>query len=313
MVAMAGKDGDTRVIHLHQRDIAGWLTLIARHQSIEQVTAIDFDPEGHRLAIGGFDRTVRILSLFERDEQLQAKLLHGFTTGGYVTSVRYSPDGAYLAYATGIEEQGAVRIVKVPTFPRTGEWQTIVEVQVGGGSPAITFSPDGEHVALSGTTTFIVSLQDWKDGTRIPESAVSASFSPDGNRLVLGGGFRRDNLVRVFSLLEKDDQNQPRLIGWYRAYRPVRSVSFAPDGDTIAVALENPKIGAVGKVLLLSASTTRPYGNYPLLGERGELTTERAVKDVSFSYQGDLLAVGGEDAIVWVFGENTNNKSPGME
>ncbi|TMO74237.1 hypothetical protein CWC16_19505, partial [Pseudoalteromonas sp. S3776] len=61
-------------------------------EATDWMQSVAYNPDGTRLAAGGFDRKVRIY-----DGMIPASPLHTIEARGFVYSVAYSPDGTYLA------------------------------------------------------------------------------------------------------------------------------------------------------------------------------------------------------------------------
>jgi RNA polymerase sigma factor (sigma-70 family) len=146
-----------------------------------------FSPDGKRLASASADQTVKVWDSRSGQELLTLK---GHTDG--VHCVCFSPDGQRLASASHDQT------VKVWKCNSGRELLTLK-----GHASAVTsvcFSPDGKRLAsVSGDG--MGKVWDARTGQELltlKGEVASVSFSPDGDRLVAGGGFTRT--VKVWDL-----------------------------------------------------------------------------------------------------------------
>jgi WD40 repeat protein len=137
LTASAGFNGDIQLLDL----ATGEVTVLAGHTS--PIEAAAFSPDGHTLATGSSDKTVRLWDL--ATGQVTATLTHH---SGFVVSVAFSPDGHTLAAATG----DLVQLWDVATGQATatlfGHTEHVWPV---------AFSPDG-HTLASGSMDKTVRL-----------------------------------------------------------------------------------------------------------------------------------------------------------
>ena len=197
------------------------LSLLTGH--IGAVDRIAFSPEGHPLASGGQDDTVR---LWDVETQTEIGTLEGHTGGP--NSLWFSPDGRTLASQ---DDDKTLRLWDVET-------QTEIHTLEGytGTVESVSFSPDGRTLASGGQDN---SVRLWDVTTRTEvgtleghtEYVSSVSFSPDGKTLVSGS---HDGTVRLWDV---ETQTEIGLLEGH--IWPVSSVSFSPDGKTIASGSNN--------------------------------------------------------------------------
>jgi WD40 repeat protein len=244
------------------------------------VQGLAVSPDGHRLATGGDDATVR---LWNADTgQPIGQPLTGHTDTVY--SVAFSPDGHRLATGSGDD---TVRLWNADTGEPVGEPLTPDAGDVDG----VVFSPNGYRLA---TANVDGTVRLWNVRTGQPIGAPltghtdqvnAVAFSPDGHRLATGS---EDNTVRLWNA----DNGQPigsPLTGHADA---VYGVAFSPDGHRLATASRD------ATVRLWNADTGQPIGQ-PLIGHTN------TVFSVAFSPDGHRLATGSGDHTVRLWNADT--------
>jgi WD40 repeat protein len=233
-----------------------------------EVQCIAYSPDGHMLASGIWDKTVRLWRV--RDGTLLATL-QGHTDGVY--SISFSPDGQLLA--SGSMDK-TVRLWRVRDGAPLATLQGCT-----GWVQSVSFSPDGQMLA-SGSEDNTVRLWRVRDGALLStlqghaDGVYSVNFSPDGQLLASGS---LDNTVRLWRV--RDGAPLLTLQGhtsW------VYSVSFSPDGQMLASGSNDNTV-----------RLWRVRDGAPLPTLQGH--TDR-VNSVSFSPDGQLLASGSLDNTV---------------
>jgi WD40 repeat protein len=322
-IAAGGKCGELRVISRVPTDESPWCECILKYQADGAIVTLSFSTDSQYVVCGGFDGIVRIISLDRLDMFGRPLVVASFAQHDCATAVKFSADGRYLAIASGWSTKGRVRVVRLAE--EVGAVSEIIfDEAVGGATPAIAFHPDCEHIAIAGTYTRVLSLVAKEfDGDKmrlkpllaLPDTAKAICFSPAGDQLALGGGIRigEGARVRIYQLHSNTELPEmatweASLLAWYRTDRLIRSIALSPMGELIAVALESPLFSGPHEILLLGINSASKGIGYYGFDEYGLCTADRPVRTLSFSNDGSLIAVGGDHAIVWLFGLNSRNQ-----
>jgi WD40 repeat protein len=256
----------------------------------DSVNSASFSPDGHTLATGSDDGSVR---LWDTSQPTHAAPLGQLPAGpvNLNVEVAFSPDGHTLAAAGG---DGTVRLwdVSQPSHP------VPVGQPLTGSIEKLAFSRDG-HTLATGSGDGTVRLWDVSQpahpallsqpltGQYLGITVVT--FSPDGHTLVTASG----STVRLWDVSQPA---HPALLGQPLTTPDdqVEAVAFSPDGHTLATACAAIGGAAYGADHLWDV--TQPAQPYPL--GRASTGNTGTVEAVAFSPDGHTLAAGSDDHMV---------------
>lgn len=194
-------------------------TVVSRPQAV-------YSPDGKVLAVGDNSGTVRLY-----DARTRRTL--GRLTGhrSKVSSLRFSPDSRFVAASS--HDSSLVMLWDARTHRRLATLD-------GHERPvqSVAFSPDARTLATSSFidgTTRLWSVPTHRQLASIDAGAGWARFSPDGRTLVTSG-FQSSSMQLV-------DVRTHRRLGTLDAIdKSIHSVTFSPDGNTLALASGNGRL-----------------------------------------------------------------------
>ena len=273
------------------------------------VDSVAFSPDGIKLATAN-KGSIRIWDV-RTGERLRT-LVH------WVGRFAFAPDGKTLA----ISRAGAIEIWDVQSGKK-------LKILHGLSGSILGFSPDGTTLAIQGRN-YTILLCDVRTGQVLQtleghtHYILSAAFSPDANVFASGGSYE-DNTLRLWDVRTGDllhvisfDEDGVETVAfspdgrsvftgsWHTGIRiwdahtgellhtliggagerfPTTSIAFSPDGSTFAS-------GTSDQTVRVWDTQTREV-LHTLTGRR----FSGAVRALSFSSDGKILATGGYDSI----------------
>lgn len=197
-----------------------------RIPSAPPVASLAYRPDGKLLAAGGYKE---ILLIDSASGDVLANLMGQI---GKVTAVAFSPDGQYLASASGAPgTAGEVRLYDVPSTGLPDQKPKYVLSAHADLIYDVTFSPDSKMLATTGYDR-LIKLWDIMTGKEIrvlkdhSDTVYSLSFSPDGKLLASGAA---DRAVKVW-----DVASGKRLYSLGESTDWVYAIAWSPDGRHLA-------------------------------------------------------------------------------
>lgn len=261
-------------------------------------------------------------------------------SGGTVRTLAYSPNGKWFAAGgDGASGGGETRLWDAATGAALGR-----AMHYSDSVRTIHFSPDS-HYFLAGTSGGEIQLQETPTGSqvgapfRLPmlASALTASFSPSGHEICVGGGFQNSmplmELLKVLNqtvfqpsttakpgTTEKPTEEPTEKPGFLTEIdsRPLRrtwvelqvktdvsALAWTPDGKAILTASE--VAGGESEIQLWNAATGNPL--------RPSLHYPGTVRALAVSPDGESAIIGGElssgrgEARLWTFADGSLSDS----
>jgi WD40 repeat protein len=236
------------------------------------VCSVAFSPDGKRVVTGNQDGVIRIWDIIHR-KYVGEPVKH---EDGIVAAA-YGPDGLRIL----TETDGAVQVRDAATGKPIGKPLSDLD-----DINRMAFSPDGWHLAVKGKPAGHVELWDIATGQLVGESSqrvVTVAFSPDGSRILAGGG---GGVAWLW------DAATMKRLGEFRQQRGVvSSVAFTSDGSRFLTGSYD------GITQLWDAATLEPIGRLPV--------HQSEVKGAAFSPDGDRILIGFADGTVRLWDAGT--------
>ena len=189
----------------------------------EEISSLDWSPDGQHLAVGAFDGSVTVLDESGRSVRvLREPVPHT------VEALAFSPDGRSIAVATLNPDEPGTSHVSIWNWERAD----FERMPVIGGT-AIEFDPTGSTLAV-GRFDGTVEVLDVSTDEQIRQFGAHAgsvqdlAFSPDGAQIATAGD---DATVRLFDAETAVQQLVLRGHGFL-----VSGIAFSPDGRRLVSA-----------------------------------------------------------------------------
>ncbi|MYF99678.1 WD40 repeat domain-containing protein [Candidatus Poribacteria bacterium] len=235
---------------------------ILEGSSFRHITGVSFSPDGNTIAYkypwvtdsvsflnvntlsrssgGFFEHTWEVLWVIDTLVDAQRKNIHTILQGhtGTVESISFSPDGRTIA-ASGVDNYNFIRMWDIASLT---EINILDRWDYRFSNKNVSFSPDGKRI-LSRCGQYVICLRDAATYTEISRLEIPSNwwvsiavFSPDGRTLAIlshdhESPIYGSPIVRLWNV--DTDTEIGELWGHIGQ---VQSVSFSPDGRTLATA-----------------------------------------------------------------------------
>lgn len=194
-----------------------------------EVLALAWSPDGERLATSGLDKSVRIWSVTQKEELLQA------TLDQQAVGLVWSKDATHLLLR---DEQGVMVRLRIDSG------QSVAAQSTESSLFAAALDPAGEYVAFmdQGETLRLRRLEDNADVLQGKEMRALVRFSTGSRSLA---ALDASGQVRVWDMATRQMVVATKLVG---ASARVSLLAISPDGRLVAIAQEGAKTAQIWEV-----------------------------------------------------------------
>jgi len=236
----------------------------------DQVWAVDYSPDGSRLATASYDGTAKVWDTTTSLELLILKT-------GSIDDIAFSPNGTQLATVSLVDSNAKIWDASTGRLLITFSGHT-------GGVSHVAFDPDGTRIATA-SADGTAKVWDVSNGKELftlvghADIVSSVSFSPDGTRLITSSW---DATVKVWDATTGRELNT--ISGIFD--EAVSVAYFSPDGTRIFVAVSD-------LIRVFDAATGQEL--FTMTGHNN------TIYDIAFSSDGMRLATASIDATAKVW------------
>ena len=246
------------------------------------INAIAFSPNGRYIASAGLDKTIRLWNV--QTHQAVREPIKGHQQG--IKTIAFSPNGQRIVSGSyGGEEKDTLRFWDAETG------QPIGNPVKGHFINALTFSPDGQRIAIT-SSPYEVKFVDAQTGQLIGKPLIghrdlinAIAFSPDGHLIATSS---RDNTIRLWDAKNSQPIGKP-LRGHLNF---VLSARFSPDSQRIVS-------GSSDNTVRIWDIQTQP------IGERIKWYRFNDTYPVSISSDGRRIISIDDDSTLWIWDAQT--------
>jgi WD40 repeat protein len=244
----------------------------------DQITALDFAPDGRRFATASFDRTIRVWDLLHRpSERLE------------IADVGTTPYFALSKGADRLIARGRGSDLWLVTLSPLEKSPLNCDRKLPDPTIGVALSADGRIIAGTGRDARVFEIADGKCRDLGRDSATACAgmtidpdldltFSADGRFLASSGAL--GGKTQLCDLLKK------RVLDLSDGGDPVRVLAFSPDGERIATSARDPVIRIRDTETATTVQTLRGH--------------ETPISSLTFAPDGRSLASGDSQVIrVW--------------
>lgn len=225
-------------------------TKVAEFKEDDDVSGLDFSPDGSRIAVTTFTKLHVHLWLWKEKPRIERTLLKPPGTASYLDSdaVRYSSDGRFLAVVHTFDgDENGSGVVRIFDADTGAVAQVVAEPKGGGDVSKIAFSPDGKYFLRTYSSStkdrdqFVVHRVDtwekvWGLST-IPLNIMALAASPNGDLVAVGGvtlGPGVTHAAQILIIDLKARQVVRTIDDAFPKFNQVEQLAWSPDGLTIA-------------------------------------------------------------------------------
>lgn len=238
-----------------------------------------FSPDGARFAVAEAGDTVEVFDV-KFNKRITKKDFPSSADEGWIHSVRYSPDGRYLAVPRA---DGAIVLYR----RNTDEQELLLKHTAKVNS--LAFSADGRWLGSGGTDKKVI-LWELRSNTpkQIPHRhyarVYAVAISPDG-RLIASAD--KDGELIVSDLAEPTDPRVLTTVALHGTYGG--KIAFSPDGKLLVCATEVHKIA---KVMVIDLQSPPGASGVSFFGRHDD-----EIRSLAFVPAGGatILATGSRD------------------